>query len=114
VSLDRSTAAMRSALILLRHTVCVQFGPQPTCPGCYGPRQAHDAPRPRTMEAAYAALPAKARAVLARHRGPCGANIDRRYGDVAMLLVCRLPRDHAGDHNTSADGGGDVFARRFE
>lgn len=43
----------------------------------------------------------------------CGANVDRNYGGDVVNLVCQLPRGHEGDHNTGADGGGDVFPNLY-
>lgn len=67
--MDRSTPAARADGHVLE---CAERGPQSYCRGCYGSR-GDDAPvfperRPRTMDAAYAALPPKARALMARRK----------------------------------------------
>jgi hypothetical protein len=74
MSLDRSTPEARASLIRQGHdATCATGAPRPTlgpcvflCSGCYAWGQQSE-PRPRTMEAAYAALPPKARAIMARH-----------------------------------------------
>lgn len=69
---DRSNAGARGRLMAEGHDVyCAESLPRPTlgpmtfqCPGCYAWGQGEA--RPRTMEAAYLAVPAKGRALMVR------------------------------------------------